>query len=107
MERARYLSVLTLRTLPGRRQELIDLYAELEVLRKALDQPGAIDMALTESLDDADAILITSSWDDPASYQAWLDHPEREQLIAEIGPFLAGDAHAATYRVVDELPVAG
>jgi quinol monooxygenase YgiN len=103
MERPLYLSVLTLRTLPGKRQELIDLYAELEILRKALAQPGAIDMALTEALDDADSILITSSWDDPASYQAWLDNPARDELTAAIGPFLAGDPHATTYRVVEAI----
>jgi quinol monooxygenase YgiN len=107
MEQSLYLSVLTLRTKPGQRQALLDLYVELDILRRALAQPGAREMTITAALEDSEGILITSCWDDPASYQAWLDHPERGEMTDKIGPFLDGEPVAATYQVLDRVGAAG
>lgn len=102
-----YLSVLTLRAAPGKRGELVDLYAELDILRRAVSQPGAIDVTFTEALDDPDAILITATWDDPSSYQAWLDHPGRGEMTAAMAPLLAGEPQATMYRISDSLSADG
>jgi heme-degrading monooxygenase HmoA len=96
-----YTSVLTLQALPGRRDELLDVFARLDVLRRSLRAPGAIDTTLTAALGDADLVRVISKWESPEAYQGWLDHPDRETITAELYPLLAVPADAATYRIVD------
>lgn len=103
----KYRSVLTLRATPGNREDLLQLYADLDILGRALARPGAIDMTLAVALEDPDGILITATWDAPESYQAWLDHPERTGMTDAIAPLLAEPPRAATYRIADTLSKEG
>jgi heme-degrading monooxygenase HmoA len=96
-----YKSVLTLQALPGRRDDVLEVFARLDILRRSLRQDGAIDTTLTASLADEDLVRVISSWESPEAYQGWLDNPDRAEITAELYPLLAVPADAGTYRIVD------
>jgi quinol monooxygenase YgiN len=96
-----YRSVLTLRCKPGRRQDLLDVFERLDILRRSLRQPGAVDTTLVTALDDEDLVLVIASWRSPEAYQGWLDNPDRGGITAELEPLLAAPGAAQTFATVD------
>jgi quinol monooxygenase YgiN len=92
-------SVLLLRALPGRRDDVQTLFRRLGVLREASRVAGFRDAELHLSADDEDELLVTATWDDDAAYSAWLESPVRERMRPELDELLAAEPVPRVYRL--------
>lgn len=75
---APYVSVLMLRSPPGRLDEAIAQFEERRVLETCRDAvPGFVSGRLLRSLDDADAACVICEWTDRAAFEQWMASPLR------------------------------
>jgi heme-degrading monooxygenase HmoA len=63
-------TLLRLRAL-GRRDELVEAFQRLDVLRLSSATPGFISSELHVSDAEEDVVLVTALWQSPASYEDW------------------------------------
>jgi quinol monooxygenase YgiN len=84
-------SVIRFTTLPGKRQEFLDTFQRIGVLEISSFQDGFLGAQLHSQLEDENAAMVTADWDSPAAYQGWLDNPERDELGAQLSPYLTED----------------
>ena len=92
-------SVLVLRALPGRRDDVQALFQRLGVLREASRVPGFRDAELHLAAGDEDELLVTATWDDDAAYSAWLESPVRERMRPELEELLVAQPVPRVYRL--------
>jgi quinol monooxygenase YgiN len=82
-------SVLVLRAKPGRRDEVVALFARLGVLGEASAVPGFVGAELHVAADGSDELLVTATWESAAAYDRWLESPVREQMRPALERLLA------------------
>jgi quinol monooxygenase YgiN len=93
-------SVLYIRTKPGRRDELVELFDRLEILEKASRQPGFVSSEVHVSLGDENLVLVTATWTNPEAYQGWLDNPVREEMRPDLERLADGEPESSVYEIV-------
>jgi len=96
-------SVLLFSLLPGRREDFVAAFRQLDVLRRASRQPGFRRASLHLRADGGDEALVVADWESAEAYQGWLENPVRAEIAAEIGPLLAAEPEPRVYEVVDEV----
>ncbi len=97
-------SVLVIRTKPGCRDRLVELFSRLGVLEQASRQDGYVSCELqVPADDDDDHVLVTALWTSPEAYQGWLDNPVREEMQPELAELAAADPEPRVYTVVEAL----
>lgn len=75
-----YVSVLTLRSPPGRREQAIEQFVQRRVLETCRDAvPGFLSGRLLRSADDADLACVICEWADRAAFEQWMNSPLRAQ----------------------------
>ena len=75
---APFLSVLTLRSPPGRLDEAIGQFEARGVLQACRDAvPGFVCGRLLRSLDDGDSACVICGWTDRAAFEQWTASPLR------------------------------
>lgn len=73
-----YVSVLSLRSPPGRREEAIVQFIERGVLQTCHDAvPGFLSGRLLRSADDEDLTCVICEWADRAAFEDWMSSPQR------------------------------
>ena len=98
-------SILFIRTKPGRRDELVELFTRLEILEKASRQEGFISSEVQVPVDDDDHIVVTATWTSPDAYRGWLENPIREEMRPELERLAAGEPESRVYEIVKTLAV--
>ncbi|MFJ6892987.1 antibiotic biosynthesis monooxygenase [Streptomyces hokutonensis] len=76
-------TTLSLRTSPGRRDELIAFYRSADVLAVS----GALAAQILVPPDEPDTIVVTALWADAAACAAWQNSPLRRELAQGMAPF--------------------
>ena len=97
-------SVLVLRTRSGRRDDVVELFARLGILREASAMPGFIGAELQVAADAADELLVTATWESPTAYDAWLESPVRERMRPALEQLLAEPPVPRVYELVQTVP---
>jgi quinol monooxygenase YgiN len=97
-------SVLVLRARSGRRDDVVELFARLDILREASAVPGFVAAELQVALDGPDELLVTATWDSAASYDTWLESPVRERMRPALEELLAEPPVGRVYELVDAYP---
>jgi quinol monooxygenase YgiN len=96
--------VLVLRARPGGRAEVVEVFAELAVLREASAVPGFVQAELHRSLLDDDELLVTAEWEDEAAYERWLESAVRARMQPALQPVLAEEPVPRMYELVQRVP---
>ena len=94
-------SVLTIRTKPGRRDELVELFTRLQILEKASRQEGFISSEVHVPVDGDDHVLVTATWTSPDAYRGWLESPVREEMRPELEQLADGEPESRVYEIVE------
>ena len=94
-------SVLYIRTKPGRRDELVELFERLQILEKASLQEGFISSEVHVPVDGDDLVLVTATWTSPDAYQGWLDNPVREEMRTDLELLADGEPESRVYEIVE------
>jgi heme-degrading monooxygenase HmoA len=76
-------TTLSLRTAPGRRDELIAYYRSAGILAAS----GAPAAQVLVPADEPDTIVVTALWADAAACAAWQNSPRRQELALGMAPF--------------------
>ena len=97
-------SVLILRARSGRRNDVVALYARLEILRQASAVPGFVGAELQVAADGSDELLVTATWDSAAAYDTWLQSPMRERIGPALQELLAEPPVGRVYELVQTEP---
>jgi heme-degrading monooxygenase HmoA len=80
-----YRAWLSVRALPGRRDELVTAFVTRRVIEECREAiPGFIHGELLLSEDDPDAVCVTVEWQDRQDFQAWQASPVRAAQGAEL-----------------------
>src|SRR5262245_11212989 len=82
-------SILALRAKPGRRDEVVALFARLGILREASAVSGFVSAELQIAADAPDELLVTATWESAAAYDGWLASPVRERMAPALEALLA------------------
>jgi quinol monooxygenase YgiN len=96
-------SVLVIRSKPGCRDRLVELFSRLQVLEKASRQDGFVSCEVQVPADDDEHVLVTALWTSPEAYQGWLDNPVREEMRPELDELTAADPEPRVYQIVEAL----
>lgn len=83
-----YRSLLYLNVKPGRVDDLIEWYKEVDSLGMAVKLVGCVSTEIYPLPDEPGRLLVTALWRDRDDYQRWVDHPYRRQLTGGIDQFL-------------------
>ncbi|NBE50415.1 putative quinol monooxygenase [Streptomyces boluensis] len=78
------ISVLTLRPVPAKADELLAFYRRHEVIEAS----GALESHILTS-EDSQTLVVTAAWPDLAAYTAWQQSPRRAELAAGMAPFFS------------------
>ena len=99
---AHFLSVLTLRSAPGRLDDALAQFSKAGVLETCRDAvPGFLSGRLLRSHDDPDQACVICEWIDRDAFEQWMSSPRRggggpDRLFAPAG-------RSALFEVVQEL----
>ncbi|MFE3000870.1 antibiotic biosynthesis monooxygenase family protein [Nocardia sp. NPDC059246] len=74
---------LSLRTSPGRRDELVERYRSLGILEAS----GALAAQVLIPADEPDAVVVTALWADAVACAAWQNSPQRQEFALALMPF--------------------
>lgn len=96
-------SVLTIRTKPGCRDQLVELFTRLQILEKASRQEGFISSEVHVPVDGDDHVLVTATWTSPEAYRGWLESPVREEMRPELEKLADGEPESRVYEIVKTL----
>jgi heme-degrading monooxygenase HmoA len=96
-------SVLYIRTKPGCRDQLVELFTRLQILEQASRQEGFISSEIHVPVDGDDLVLVTATWATPEAYQGWLDNPVREEMRADLELLADGEPESRVYEIVGTL----
>lgn len=102
------VSVLEFSLRPGAVKDLEQVFREYRILETAMGVEGCWKLALVSPQDRTDSASVIGMWADHASYQRWMDHPDRGVASAALLPLMAGDfdtsAPAVLYDVRHATP---
>ncbi|MER6274684.1 antibiotic biosynthesis monooxygenase [Streptomyces sp900105755] len=76
-------TLLTLRTSPGRRDELVDYYRSASILEAS----NALAAHVLIPADDPDTIVVTALWADADACVAWQNSPRRQEFAGSMASF--------------------
>lgn len=99
---ARYTSVLTLRSPPGRLDEAIAQFINhrvLEICRDAV--PGFVSGRLMRSQDDPNQACVICEWTDRDAFEQWMTSPQRTPATPD--RVFEPTGRSALYELVQEL----
>jgi heme-degrading monooxygenase HmoA len=85
------VSVLSLAVRPGAEDDLVRLFEEQEVFEHSRNSGGFVAGRLLRPLMPGEPFLVIAEWDQPGSYQRWLENPVRDGLSEALKPLLVGD----------------
>lgn len=75
---APFLSILQLRSPPGRREDAIAQFIENRVLETCRDAvPGFLSGRLLRSQDDETLVCVICEWTDREAFEQWMNSPRR------------------------------
>ncbi len=83
------VSVLSLAARPGAEDDLVRVFAEQEIFEHSRRSGGFVTGRLLRPLMSGEPFLVIAEWDEPGSYQRWLENPVRDQLSTVLRPLLA------------------
>jgi quinol monooxygenase YgiN len=92
-------SLLFMRPLEGRRDELIDLFERLGVPERALQQEGCLSVELQVAQEPSEPVLVTALWSDRDAYDGWLSNPWRERAGGELEALLTEPPEGTVYDI--------
>jgi heme-degrading monooxygenase HmoA len=95
------VSVLSLTPRPGAENDLVRAFEEQEIFEHSRRSGGFVTGRLLRPLTPGEPFLVIAEWDEPGSYQRWLDNPVRDELSAALQPLLAGE-HVAPGKLYEE-----
>ncbi len=95
-------TVIYLNPKGGNYQDLIDYFLNERVLEHSAEVEGFISSELF-SPKNGGAMMVTATWDSPAAYQRWLDHPWRAESNTRISEVLEDHIEVTTSGEVYEL----
>jgi heme-degrading monooxygenase HmoA len=87
------VSVLRLSVRPGREDELVRAFDELEIFERSRESGGFLGGRILRPLGGG-PLLVVAEWESAGDYQGWLDNPAREELGGRLEPLLADEVHA-------------
>ena len=97
-----YVSVLTLRSPPGRLNEAIEQFVNNRVLETCRDAvPGFVSGRLLRSHDDATQVCVICEWTDRAAFEQWMTSPQRNTDTP--GRVFEPSGRSALFELVQEL----
>jgi len=86
------IKIMIRRTVSSEKAQILaPLMKKLRAL--ALEQPGYISGETLRSLDQPGTYLVLSTWKDLASWNAWLQSPERSEIQAQIDALTGVPTH--------------
>ncbi len=97
-------SVLILRARDGRREDVVQLFERLGVLREASAVRGFVAAELSVATDGCDELLVVATWEDADAYDRWLQSSVRERMRPALQELLAETPVPRTYDVVAHEP---
>lgn len=92
-------SLLYLRPLEGRRDELIALFERLGIPERALQQDGCLSVELQVVPDESEPVLVTALWSHRDAYDGWLANPWRESVQPELEALLTDQPEGTVYDI--------
>ena len=66
-------------------------FAEQQIFEHSRRSGGFVTGRLLRPVTAGEPFLVIAEWDEPTSYQRWLDNPVRVELSAALEPLLAAD----------------
>jgi heme-degrading monooxygenase HmoA len=87
------VSVLQLPVRPGKEDELVSAFAELQIFERSRESGGFRGGRLLRPLGGG-PFLVVAEWESPGHYQGWLDNPAREEIGARLEHLVAEDVQA-------------
>jgi len=96
--------MLVLRARRGRRDDVVELFERLGILREASAVPGFVGAELQVAADASDELLVTATWESESAYDAWLESPVRERMRPAIEELLAEPPAPRVYELVQTMP---
>ncbi|MFH8516903.1 putative quinol monooxygenase [Streptomyces gelaticus] len=76
-------TLLSLRTAPGRRDDLIAYYRSAGILEAS----GALAAQVIVPADEPDTVVVTALWADADAYDTWQNSPRREEFAVGMASF--------------------
>jgi quinol monooxygenase YgiN len=92
-------SLLYMRPLEGRRDDVIALFERLGVPERALLQDGCLSVELQVAQEESEPLLVTALWSDRSAYDGWLANPWRESVTPELEALLTEPPAGTVYDV--------
>jgi heme-degrading monooxygenase HmoA len=83
------VSVLSLAARPGAEDDFVRAFAEQEIFEHSRRSGGFVTGRLLRPRTPGEPFLVIAEWDEPGSYERWLENPMRDQLSAALEPLLA------------------
>jgi heme-degrading monooxygenase HmoA len=80
--------MLYLNVKPGRVDDLIEWYKEVDSLGMAVKLVGCVSTEIYPLPDEPNRLMVTALWRDEHDYQRWVDHPYRQGLTQGINEFI-------------------
>jgi quinol monooxygenase YgiN len=96
--------MLVLRARRGRRDDVVELFERLGILREASAVPGFVGAELQVAVDASDELLVTATWESQSAYDAWLASPVRERMRPALEELLAEPPSPRVYELVQTMP---
>jgi heme-degrading monooxygenase HmoA len=90
-----FVSLLKLPVRRGAEEQLVQLFAQLEIFERSRESGGFLSGRLLRPLADGDPFVVVADWESADAYRNWLDNPIRADLGAQLEAVLAGDEVAA------------
>lgn len=78
-------SVLRIQVSSPLAEEVIERYAQLEILETSIRESGALMCELAQSTTDGGCLIVSALWKDEAAYSHWLANPSRARIAKEMG----------------------
>lgn len=87
--------IIERRCQPNKEVELEKLLVELR--SKGVQQRGYVSGETLRSVDDPSLWLVISTWLDAELWNAWENHPERQEVVTKIERLLVAPAKASVF----------
>jgi heme-degrading monooxygenase HmoA len=84
------VSVLRLSVAPGAEEQIVEVYARLEIFERSRESGGFRGARLLRPQGAGEPFLVVAEWDDAAAYERWLGNPVRAELGEQLAPLIAG-----------------
>ncbi|MET9612034.1 SchA/CurD-like domain-containing protein [Kitasatospora indigofera] len=105
LDESRLRVVLMLEIQDGAQQRFLDVYEKLR--HKVASVPGHVSDQLCQSIDDPRQWLITSEWNDPDSFLAWVDSPAHREMVKPMHGCVSDRFRSLRYNILRETSAKG